>query len=135
MASLGQAAQSFLASYFGRWSEPNTTAMAYVQGIYAERVEFYGAPTGRETILDQKRKFLERWPERQYSVRPNSIKADCNERDGTCLISGLVDWNCYSAARGAHSAGLSDYSIRVVFTPSAGPLIIAERGSVLSRAP
>ena len=132
--TLEQAAQGFLADYFGRWSEPNPAAMAYVQGLYADRVDFYGGATPRQTILDLKRKFIERWPQRRYSVRPESVKINCNEGEAACSISGLVDWECRSPTRGARSVGLAKFAIRVAFDRPERPQVVAESGSVLSRS-
>ncbi len=132
--SLVQAATEFLARYYGTWSQPNDVALGYVQSLYADLVDFYGASTPRQTILDMKRKFLERWPERQYSVRPESVKVDCTLSNRTCLVTGLVDWDCRSNARAARSAGQSNFSLRVIFDQSGRAEVIGENGSVMPQS-
>lgn len=132
--TLEQAARHFVDLYFGRWSENNATAMAYVDGLYADQVDFYGSVTPRQTIVDLKRKFVERWPDRLYTVRPSSIKIDCDHRNATCLIAGLVDWDCRSVGRNVRSAGLADFTVRVAFSASGAARVVSEAGSVVSRS-
>lgn len=132
--TLEQAARGFLASYFGLWSQDNATAMAFVEGEYADVVDFYGKPTPRQTIVELKRKFVERWPERSYLVRPASLSIACDAGTGTCLISGIVDWDCRSASRGARSSGASEFTVRVSLAASAAKVML-EAGSTIARSP
>jgi hypothetical protein len=132
--TMEQAARYFLDAYFGLWSEDNLAAMAFVEGEYAELVDFYGKPTPRQTIVELKRKFAERWPERTYVVRPGSLRIACNGGSNACLISGVVDWDCRSTARGARSAGVSDFTLRVAFAASGAAKVVLEASSVMVRS-
>jgi len=132
--TIEQASQRFLDGYFGYWSASNLAAMAFVDGAYADLVDFYGKPTQRQVIVDAKRKYVERWPERSYVVRPGSLRIACDGGSGVCLITGIVDWDCRSAERGAHSAGVSDFTLRVAFAASGTGKILLEAGSVITRA-
>jgi hypothetical protein len=132
--TLEQAAQRFLASYFGNWSANNSAAMAYVSGVYAPQVDFYGTATSRQTIVDLKRKFTERWPDRLYTVRPDSVGIVCDHQASTCVVSGLVDWDCRSTARSAHSTGLANFTVRVAFSNTGLATVVSEMGSVVARA-
>lgn len=132
--ALEQSARRFLSLYFGNWSANNTTSMAYVTNIYADTVDFYGAETPRQTIIDLKRKFVERWPERIYAVRPNSVRIDCDQQTSTCVVAGLVDWDCRNASRAARSSGLASFTVKVAFSQSGVAQVIGEAGSVVSRS-
>jgi hypothetical protein len=132
--TMERAALSFLDGYFGLWSAGNLAAMAFVEGEYADLVDFYGKPTQRQVIVEAKRKYIERWPERSYLVRPGSLRIACDGGSATCLITGVVDWDCRSIDRGAHSAGVSDFTLRVAFAPSGVGKVVLEAGSVTARS-
>jgi hypothetical protein len=51
-----------------------------------------------------------------------------------CVINGLVDWDCRSISRGARSAGLADFNVKVAFTPTGIARVLGEAGSVVSRS-
>jgi hypothetical protein len=131
---LEQLAQRFAFDYFGKWSAGNTTSMTYVANVYADLVDFYGAPTSRQTIIDLKRKFVERWPQRIYTVRPSSLSIDCDQQTSTCVVAGLVDWDCRDATRGAHSSGVANFTVKVTFNRSGAAQVIGKTRSVVSRS-
>lgn len=129
---IARTAALFAAEYFSHWSETNTDALAYFASVYAERVEFYGKPISRSLVLDQKRKFAERWPERVYTVRPSTITARCNDATATCVLQGIVDWDARNAERGARSAGAANFVLRVSVQHNV-TTIESESGSVITR--
>jgi len=132
--TLEQASRRFLDGYFGFWSASNLAAMAFVEGAYADLVDFYGKPTQRHVIVDAKRKYVERWPQRSYLVRPGSLLIACDAGSAMCLITGVVDWDCRSIERGAHSAGVSDFTVRVAFAAFGAGKVVLEVGSVIARS-
>jgi hypothetical protein len=132
--TLEQTAQRFLETYFGRWSENNVTAMGHFEGLYADQVTFYGRTVSKQAIIDIKRKFVERWPDRLYTVSPGSVSITCDYHDLSCLISSLVQWDCRSISRGERSTGLANFTVRVIFPSSGSPRIVSETGSVVSRS-
>jgi hypothetical protein len=48
-------------------------------------------------MVREKRRLLERSPERVYGVQPGSIKADCAVN--LCRVSGILEWQTRGAAR------------------------------------
>ena len=132
--TLEDKARVFIGRYFGRWSENNYSAMTYVQSIYSDPVDFYGKATSRRTIVDMKQKFAERWPERTYVIRWNSLTIKCDQQNSACLLNGLVDWECRSPSRGARSAGLADFSVGVLFGSNDSTAVYHETGSVVTRS-
>ncbi len=133
IASLEGKASAFVGQYFGRWSDNNALAMTYVRNIYADSVDFYRKPTSRATIVDMKQKFTERWPERTYAVRWATVAIKCDQQSATCMVSGLVDWACYSPVRGAKSVGLAGFTVGVLFGANQMPSVYFENGSVVTR--
>jgi hypothetical protein len=129
---LDQIATTFAEDYFAHWSETNTNALIYFGSVYAERVEFYGKLISRSVLIDQKRKFAERWPERVYTVRPSSVTTHCNDATATCTLEGIVDWDARNGEGGPRSAGSANFDLRVTIRHGT-TTIYGEAGSVINR--
>ncbi len=130
--SLAAQATAFVSDYFAYWSESNDQALDYFSSIYALQVMFYGKQLDRSTIMQQKQSYTKRWPIRVYTVRPETMRSFCVDATQTCVVTGVVDWDCRSAAHGNHSVGVANFSLTVSLARSRGQ-IIAEAGSVISR--
>ena len=122
---------AFVDGYF-RWSAENAQALAALPTLYAPTVDFYGKPTLQSVLLAQKRAYMARWPSRSYIVRPGTLEVACEMGGAVCTVSGLVDWDCRSAARNARSAGTASFALRVAFTGGDG-VILSESGAVVAR--
>jgi hypothetical protein len=131
-APIAQTATTFAADYFSHWSETNDNALKYFESVYAERVEFYGKLTSRSVLIEQKRKFAERWPERVYTVRPSSVTTRCNATTATCVLEGIVDWDARRGEGDARSLGAANFTLKVTVQHGAAT-IESESGSVISR--
>lgn len=124
------AAVSFAGTYFAHWSESNADALGYFRSVYASRVDFYGQAIPLAVVLDQKARFAERWPERLYAVRADTVHAECAA--GACDVTGVVDWDARNADRDQRSAGSAEFRLQIGFHADK-PSITAESGTVLSR--
>jgi hypothetical protein len=100
-------ALAFTARYHEAWSKPNSLALAFMSGVYAETVQFYGKPTSLHGIMDEKRAFAERWPQRAYSVKGGTEHIICSV---TCSVSAVVEWFAQSPLRGKTSSGAAEIS-------------------------
>jgi hypothetical protein len=107
--------------------------LSYFDKTYAPRVNFYGKVIDHQPLIGEKRKYVERWPERVYVPRAASISIDCDQVSSTCTIKGIVDWDCRSPARDAKSIGAADFTMQVAISKSGIVQIVAETGSVISR--
>ena len=74
---------------------------------YADLVDFYGQVVGRDAVLREKARFVQRWPDRSYHPRRDSIRVTCVKlkADMVCGVTGLVDFQCRSPERHALSMG------------------------------
>jgi hypothetical protein len=79
-------------------------------------------------VLQDKRRFLERWPERRYEVRPASITVQC--KVDVCRVSGLLDWRARSVARAASASGMAQFEYEVMVSDGTFR-IISENSSVV----
>ncbi len=129
-ADMQQAAVSFAGAYFAHWSESNHDALSYFRKVYSPLVEFYGQTVGSATVLNQKERFAERWPERLYAVRADTVRASCAA--GTCEVTGVVDWDARNTERLQRTAGSAMFHLQLGFR-GGNPSVLAEGGSVLSR--
>ena len=133
VSTLEAKARAFIGMYFGFWSLDNFSAMTFVSNIYGDPVHFYGKLTPKKTIVDMKRAFVQRWPGRAYSVQWNSLTINCDQQNMLCVVIGLVDWECRSPARGARSAGLSNFAVGVQFASNGTQYIYYEESFVVTR--
>jgi hypothetical protein len=119
----------FAHAYNAGWSLPNAEALAFMSEVYQGNVEFYGKRVSAAIVLEEKRKFAERWPIRDYTVRDGSLSVRCG---GTaCNISATIDWFAYSPARRKASNGVATFSLEI---DPQRLVIRRETGSVLRGA-
>ena len=72
--SMRRKATDFVTSLLAHWSDANTPfALWLFDSVYATQVSYYGAIKDKQEVLEDKRKFSERWPQRNYRVRDGSL--------------------------------------------------------------
>jgi uncharacterized caspase-like protein len=133
--SAAKEAVTFANTYFSQWSRSNEVALPYLEHVYGEQITFYGKQITREALMEVKRKFVERWPVRVYTVRQDSMSSQCNRSSFTCTVTGIVDWDCRSPAREARSSGAANFGLRVLVAAAGRISIVGESGSVISNPP
>jgi len=102
-------------------------------GLYGEQVTYYGKAMPRSDVVAQVGAFLKRWPTRQYSARPESIKVVCNG-ETRCLVEGQIDFDARSVDRNQRSYGVANFVYLLEFAPgSRWPVIVSESGSLVDR--
>jgi len=132
--SLEQTAYKFAVNNFAYWSAANAVTLPYLESAYADQVQFYGKPTPQSVIIEEKQKFIERWPQRSYLLRNPTLSIMCDHANSKCTISGLLDWDASSPQRQARSAGVASFWMQLEVEGSSAK-IVAEHGSVVSRNP
>lgn len=128
-----QRARDYFEMLQARWSMDNATALATLRDAYSDIVNYYGRPLEKRTVLDEKRAFVQRWPERTYSIRPGTVNVSCDADGRLCTVTGVTDWRAASAARGAVSTGAATYEMQ--FIQEGGRIsIIGESATILNRS-
>lgn len=118
-------ALAFVASYYEAWSRGNAEALIFMDRAYSETISFYGKPKSRIFVVDEKVKFVMRWPVRAYNVKPGTATVSC----GTyCAVVGVVDWYAKRDVGETISSGSARFLIS--WDPSTGK-IVTESGEVL----
>jgi curved DNA-binding protein CbpA len=104
---LEERAAKFITAQVAAWSPTHTNNLSTLVKAYADEVYYNGSLKARATVVREKRRLLERSPERVYGVQPGSIKAECSSN--LCRVSGILEWQTRGAARssGASAAAAS----------------------------
>ncbi|WP_449410271.1 hypothetical protein [Methylobacterium komagatae] len=126
-----EAAQTLAMDYLAAVSAPGEAMVGAAPRFYGTRVRFYGRPTTLAALLDEKRGFVRRWPERRYAAR--AFSTQCSADGASCTVRAIVDFRAANPQRGAVSRGSSELVLEVSFAGQR-PVIVAESGRVLHRA-
>lgn len=120
------AAVAFIKGLIEHHGDNAELALAQVRTSYAPTVDYYGKWTDLNSIIEDKRSYFQRWPERGYDVRDNSIMVTC--ANDQCMVSGTYDWIVRSLPRHKQAKGVANFSYTIAISPN--PKIIAETSKV-----
>ncbi len=110
-------------------NRPNDDVMIFLGGVYADGVNYFGKTMSKSAVLAEKRVFFNRWPNRNYSIRPDSLSVSC-ESNTSCNAQGIVDWS----VSGNSKMSTGSASINLNWNKSLGDWKIdSENSRVLSR--
>jgi hypothetical protein len=130
--ALDTRARAFIEDYMRRSAGDVSEALGYARRLFVGEVGYYGKHLDAEQVLADKRRYFQRWPQRQYRLKPETLRVACDETRATCRIAGELEFRAADPATARVSSGTASYDLRVVFT-AAGPRIIEENGRMLSR--
>jgi hypothetical protein len=94
---LEERAVKFIVAQVAAWSPTTSNNPSTLLKAYADEVYYNGSLKARATVVREKRRLMERSPERVYGVQPGSLKAECAAN--LCRISGILEWQTRAAAR------------------------------------
>lgn len=115
-------------------SGPTEKYLNIVNDIYSEQVLYFGKLLPRSEVVNQLTRFIARWPARNYLVRPESMKVQCNEQTRECRIDGMIDFDARSPERKQRSHGVATFEYLLSYRSGARwPVIVSEGGNVVDR--
>ena len=126
-------AADFASFYWVHVANENAEAIKYLSKTYADVVDYYGKRLAKAAIIAEKRRFVERWPDRNYRPRWNDTKITCEPTTRQCTINGIADFVAKNVARKRQESGTLRYSIRIEFIEDQ-MRIVAESSEVIARA-
>jgi hypothetical protein len=85
MIAMRKASFDLTTSYLQVWSTAQAASPAYVARIYAPRIRFYGRMVDRNGLVQEKRRFVRRWPVRHYALRPEPCGSPVTSVPGSAL--------------------------------------------------
>lgn len=112
----------------------NTSSAGSFQAIassapYAETVDYFGKPMTRAEVMDDKRRYSERWPIRTAQITPSSMQSVCSA--SICTVTGRYRWSVANPTKAKTLTGYAEFRYRL---DAQGPVIILEEGGrVLSK--
>jgi hypothetical protein len=88
----------------------------------------------RQSVLLSKRRFANRWSQRNYAIRPGSLSATCAGAGGTCRVKGTMSWKLHEGKTTegkttTSSRGVASFAYSIILKDS-GPQISAETDTV-----
>ncbi len=126
------AAEEFAAGYLRHWSAPNVATLEAMQAFYATDVVYHGRRMTMRAVLEEKRRFIQRWPVRNYEARPESMRTKCDGQGPVCMVRTAFDFRAASPQTGKVSQGSAILLLEISFA-TGRPLIVAENSLVTSR--
>jgi hypothetical protein len=127
-----QVARQLAVDYLDFWSAPNSLTLEVMPDFYGSTVEFHGRAMSASALMEEKRRFVRRWPVRSYSARIDTLRASCSLSGPICTVRGVFDFTAISPERGRRSQGTADLELQISFAGDR-PIIIAETSRVSAR--
>jgi hypothetical protein len=117
----------------------NTGNIDGTSNCYADTVTYYGKRMSRSDVIADNRKLWERWPTRNYAIRPDSLTASCyviyRERMWmNCNVKGVFDWEATNSSK--RSVGSASITYTLMGLSNTDPLdlrIVDENSTVMTR--
>ena len=134
LASREEAARDLVSDYLDLWSAPNPLTLAASAEFYAPHVIFHGRAMNVRTLLEEKRRFVQRWPERRYRPRRETMGVACGPGGETCTVRSVFDFTAVHPERGRRSQGVATLELVVSFRDEERPVITAETSLVHGRS-
>ncbi|MEH3145368.1 MAG: hypothetical protein PGN34_08465 [Methylobacterium frigidaeris] len=132
MRDWAAAAQGLNREYFASISDSNGATLGAAPRFYGDSVVFHGRPMSVASLLAEKQRFVARWPERRYRLRPDSVRTSCNAELAVCRVQSTVDFTASSPSRGTRSQGTVAVELAIRFAGNR-PVIVAENSWVMHR--
>jgi hypothetical protein len=117
--------------FFRKSSMPSAQMMAYLDRVYPPTVTYFGKLVPKADVMADKATFVDRWPERLYTIDPSGFSASCSA-DGRCVTSGTVDLKAHSGERGMTSVLSAQFSL--TFDTTSGMALVSESSQVVKRS-
>ena len=111
---------------------PNPVALASAASFYEASVKFHGHPRTLASVLAEKRRFAERWPNRDYRYRPGTTAVGCDAHGPYCTVWAIFDFAATGPGGLRRSVGIGEHELVVSFAGNT-PAIVAENSRVLRR--
>ena len=127
-----QAARDLASRYLDLWSAPKQVTLASASSFYAPVVMFHGQRRTLASVVAEKRRFAQRWPNRTYSHRPETTQVRCEDDGLRCTVKSSFDFTASSTQLDRRSLGIGEHQLVVSFIRGR-PMIVSEDSRVIIR--
>lgn len=118
--------------YLSLWSAPNQVTLAAAASFYGPTVTFHGRTRTLASVLAEKRRFAERWPDRNYRHLPKTTQVECEADGARCTVWSSFDFTAANSREDRHSEGIGEHEL-VVSLAGEKPVIESETSRVVIR--
>lgn len=125
-------AVNFVLELIRAGAKPDLGRLPSFGSLYADQVSYHGKLATRQSVLDDKVKFANRWPERKYQLNTQGLVATCDQSSSTCTVTGILDWQVRSSSRKASSSGKARFTYSLA-RQGLSFVVVSENSSVLTR--
>ena len=125
-------ARSLAQNYLSAWSASNYQTLQATPGFYGPEVRFHGRSMSMAALLAEKRRFVQRWPNRRYRYEPGAMGVRCNSAGTSCIVRSTFAFDASNAKLGRRSRGVGAHELVVNFAGNR-PVIASENSRVLRR--
>ena len=125
-------ARNLAQNYLSVWSASNNQTLQATPGFYGSEVRFHGRSMSMAALLAEKRRFVQRWPNRRYRYEPGAMGVRCNSAGTSCIVRSTFAFDASNAKLGRRSRGVGAHELVVNFAGNR-PVIVSENSRVLGR--
>jgi curved DNA-binding protein CbpA len=115
--TLEERAAKFITAQVAAWAPTSTQNLSVLVKAYSDEVYYNGSLKARTSVVRDKRRQIERSPERVYGLQPGSIKAEC--ASNLCRVSGILEWQTRGTARSSGASGSTQFEFGTVYSRGA----------------
>lgn len=98
---------------------------------YSDTINYYGRPTAKSGVVADKIRFMRRWPNRKYTIRPESLTIACDIV--RCTADGVIDFDVSNAGKRSTGTASFTYQLLMRLNDSGPPLLVTAENSIVSR--
>jgi hypothetical protein len=109
-----QAARDLAYAYLQLWSAPNEVTLASASSFYGSTVKFHGRTRTVRSVIAEKRRLAQRWPDRNYRYRPETMQVACEAGGARCTVWSIFDFSAATARHGRQSLGLGRKAVQAL---------------------
>jgi hypothetical protein len=128
-----RAARDLAFRYLELWSGSNRMTLAGTRSFYGSSVVFHGRRMSFSSLLAEKRRFVQRWPSRDYRYRPETMGIACDSNGNLCRVHSSFEFTAAHAGRGRRSRGIGSHDLVVSFSERE-PVIASESSQELRQS-
>lgn len=128
------ASQRLTVAYLDSVSASNAAMIASAPRFYGDSVWFHGRTMSMTALIAEKRRFVQRWPERRYEPRIDEMRIACNAANATCMVRAVYDYLAFNPARDTRAQGVGELVLTISLAGER-PVIVSETSRILSRGP
>jgi hypothetical protein len=125
-------AAQLVIDYLNYWSAPNVLTLVAMPDFYAPKVLFHGRVMSARALTEEKRRFVQRWPNRNYVPRLGTMRTTCNARAKVCTVRTTFDFTAGNPEQGTRSQGRAALELGVNIAGER-PVIVFETSQVIRR--